>query len=122
MKSKKPKQPEPETLGSKIRELRLLRGLSLRQLAFDVGVSPAFISDLERDNRSTSRLGDFARVLGVSEDSLAILDNRVNPDLARWFAATPSLIPALRKCQQDGISGQEVLDALYGLLHKGIRK
>lgn len=58
------------TLGQMIRERRKFRGLSLRALAAQVGVSAAYLSDLERGNRSTTRFRELARALGVSEAKL----------------------------------------------------
>ncbi|AKU90631.1 shikimate kinase [Vulgatibacter incomptus] len=53
-------------LGQRVRELRLEKGLSLRQLAKASGLSERFLSDLEagRGNISVARLADVAAALG----------------------------------------------------------
>lgn len=109
------KRPMPKTLGDLLRELRLARGLTLRQLADLVGVSAPFVSDLERGRRGTSRLADFARALDVSEELLALADGRLDSALARWLASEPRLLVALRQCQRLGVSAPDVLAALYQL-------
>ena len=49
------------SLGEAIRQLRELRGLTLRELATSVGVSAPFLSDLEHNRRRTDKLDVFAR-------------------------------------------------------------
>ena len=55
-------------LGERIRALRTERGLSVRQFAAEVGVSPATISQVERDisDPSLETLRQIARALGVA--------------------------------------------------------
>lgn len=60
------------TLGRRIREQRLSRGLSQRALCARAGVSPRFLVQLEQGsaNPSIGRLSDLARALGLSVTSL----------------------------------------------------
>ncbi len=46
------KEPDWRGLGMKVRQMRVSKGMGLREMARHVRVSPAFISDLERGNRS----------------------------------------------------------------------
>jgi AcrR family transcriptional regulator/DNA-binding XRE family transcriptional regulator len=59
-------------LGARIRHTRGLRGLSLREMAVRLGVSPATMSAVEngRTGISALRLTELARVLEVSTDDL----------------------------------------------------
>ncbi|GAA4371101.1 helix-turn-helix domain-containing protein [Paeniglutamicibacter cryotolerans] len=61
-----------ETLGSRIRSARELRGLTLRRLASTTGLSSGFISQLENDrsNASVASLKNLATALGVSTAEL----------------------------------------------------
>ncbi|GAA0961319.1 helix-turn-helix domain-containing protein [Frigoribacterium faeni] len=54
-------------LGARLRELRETRGLSLRSLAGELGISPSAVSQIERGARrpSVSRLLTIVQVLGV---------------------------------------------------------
>jgi transcriptional regulator with XRE-family HTH domain len=65
------KKPRKETVGQRLRRLRLERGLSQRQLA-SPGVSYAYISRIEADARrpSVKALRKLALKLGVSPDEL----------------------------------------------------
>ena len=44
-------EPDDRAVGREMRDLRERRGLTLRQLAARLELSPAYISDLERGNR-----------------------------------------------------------------------
>ncbi|MDR1453979.1 MAG: XRE family transcriptional regulator [Candidatus Margulisbacteria bacterium] len=59
-------------LGRKIRETREQKGLTLRKLAKDIGVSPSFISQVEQGKASPSvdSLTQIAKNLGVSSSYL----------------------------------------------------
>jgi len=57
---------EPKTLGAKVKELRQARGMTLRYLASQIGVSYQFLQMLEAGRKSgTNKLPELARVLGV---------------------------------------------------------
>src|ERR1035437_33431 len=59
---------EPANIGSRLREQRKQRGVSLRELADKVGVSPSLISQIERDkvNPSVSTLWALVTELGLT--------------------------------------------------------
>jgi transcriptional regulator with XRE-family HTH domain len=63
---------EEETVGQRVRRLRLARGLSQRQLAVPAGVSHSYISRIEHGNREPTLevLRKLARRLGVPLDYL----------------------------------------------------
>lgn len=59
-------------LGARLREVRLRSGLSLREVARQLGVSPSFVSQLEngKSQPSVATLYSIAQLLGVSIDEL----------------------------------------------------
>ncbi len=59
-------------IGSRIREARLASGMSLRELARQLGVSPSFVSQLENDKSqpSVATLYMMSQLLGLSLDGL----------------------------------------------------
>jgi transcriptional regulator with XRE-family HTH domain len=59
---------EPSRIGGKLREEREKRGVSLRELARRVGVSPSLVSQIERDrvNPSVSTLYSLVTELGMT--------------------------------------------------------
>jgi transcriptional regulator with XRE-family HTH domain/mannose-6-phosphate isomerase-like protein (cupin superfamily) len=91
-------------LGPRIREERLKRGLSLRGLARDVGVSASMISQIEtaKSQPSVSTLYAITNALAVSiEDLFAVSDG-----------AEPAATPRPRAVQQQNGAPTTVLEAL----------
>jgi transcriptional regulator with XRE-family HTH domain len=70
--------PEYGDMGDRLREARQARGLSLRALAEQLGVSPSLISQVEtgRARPSVSTLYAIASTLGISLDELLFIDAR----------------------------------------------
>lgn len=64
------------SLGARLREVRLASGLSLREVARQLGVSPSFVSQLEngKSQPSVATLYSMAQLLGVSIDELFAAD------------------------------------------------
>jgi DNA-binding XRE family transcriptional regulator/quercetin dioxygenase-like cupin family protein len=75
-----------DNLGTRLKELRVKAGMTLRQLARDAKVSPSFVSQIEngKSQPSVATLYVFARLLDVSIDEL--FDQRTGP------AARPALV------------------------------
>lgn len=69
-------EPEYGTMGDRLRQARAARGLSLRQLAETLGVSPSLISQVEtgRAKPSVNTLYALANELGISLDTLLFMD------------------------------------------------
>ena len=87
-----PEQEPVETpgvgqLGGKLRLARRQAGLSLRELARQLSVSPSFLSQMEngKSQPSVATLYSIAQVLGVSIDELFHTDDDSSGDAA----ATP---------------------------------
>ena len=72
-------RPDYPQIGERLRSSRRARGLSLRDLAQRLGVSPSLISQIElgRANPSVSTLYALVSELGVSLDDLLFTDRRV---------------------------------------------
>ena len=70
--------PEPglATMGDRLRQARTARGISLRSMARQVGVSPSLISQVEtgRAKPSVNTLYALASALGISLDELLFVD------------------------------------------------
>jgi transcriptional regulator with XRE-family HTH domain len=101
-----------KTLGEAVRYLRDRKRLSLRELATKVGVSAPFLSDLERNRRSTEKLAELAAALDVSVAVLEGLDGRMTTDLKDWIAANPGMIAVLREIRASGRRPEELRAAL----------
>jgi transcriptional regulator with XRE-family HTH domain len=86
-----------KTLGAAVRFLRERKGTSLRQLAAQVGVSASFLSDLERNRRSTDKLQELATALEINVEVLHTFDGRMGSDLKEWIATNPGMVAVLRE-------------------------
>ncbi|MDE0124878.1 MAG: helix-turn-helix transcriptional regulator [Bryobacterales bacterium] len=81
---------EAKTLGQRIRELRLEKNLSLRQLAMKVGKSAPFISDVELGHRfpSPGVLQAIATELEVDASDLRRYDFRESLSTLKHLSQT----------------------------------
>ncbi len=105
------------TLGQKIRELREEQDLSLRELAKKIGVSAAFLSDIELGRRypSDKKLDYISRELGISLKDLRAYDTRPPvEEIKRLANADPRYGLAFRKVIDKKISPQDILDFVKG--------
>jgi transcriptional regulator with XRE-family HTH domain len=101
-----------KTLGQKIRELREEKDLSLRELARKLGVTAAFLSDIELGRRypSDKVLSDMAKELGTSLENLRSHDTRAPvDDLRRLASSNPLYGIAFRKVIDKGITPEQLL-------------
>ena len=112
---------EAMTLGERIRELRLRKNLSLRQLAMRVDKSAPFISDVELGRRfpSPGVLQDIAKELEVEPDELEKHDfresmstlkhlSRTNP---RWGVAFRTAADQIKK---GDLTPEQLVEKLTG--------
>ncbi len=100
------------TLGEKIRQLREKKDMSLRELAKKVGISAAFLSDIELGRRypSDKYLSAIARALDTPLDELKQYDTRPTMrDLRRMTISEPQFGFAFRQLIDKKISPQELL-------------
>lgn len=111
-----------KSLGTRIREIREERDLSLREFAKKLDdVSPAHVSDIELGRRfpSDELLVKMARVLGVSFEELKKLDLRPPvEELKRLVQSNPVYGMALRKLADKEITPEELLKLLTKADHK----
>jgi len=85
-------------LGELIKEGRLARKWSLRRLGEEIGVTPAYVADIEANRRlpSADLKARISSVLGIPAEELAAADNRLSPDLREWIEERPQLNTLLR--------------------------
>jgi transcriptional regulator with XRE-family HTH domain len=110
--------PITKTLGQRIRQLREAKDLSLRELARKVGVSAAFLSDVELGRRfpSPNLLAETAKALDVTYDELKAYDARPPiEDLKRIATSDPAYGFALRRVvemAQKGVPAEDLTKVL----------
>lgn len=104
-----------KTIGERIRELREDKDISLRELASKVGVSAAFMSDVELGRRQPSdkHLAALARILRTPLEELKEHDTRPPLEAVRRKTnANPEYGFALRRIVDSKITSQELLEFL----------
>lgn len=98
-----------QSLGEKIKELRLKLNLPLRELARRIEKSAPFLSDIEMGRRLPSEdvLHDLAKELHVAYEELSKLDARTPlSELKQMAQENPSWAAAFRKVAEQGKGGK----------------
>jgi HTH-type transcriptional regulator, competence development regulator len=96
-----------DKFGDRIRELRKVRGYSLRQLAPLVGVGFSYLSKVERccldfdGTASESLIHRLVDVLGGDEAELLLLAHRIPACIAEQIFEHPQMFRDLVRCNQD---------------------
>ena len=85
-------------LAQLVKSRRLAQGWSLRQLGSHIGVTPAYVADIEAGRRlpSADLKERLSTVLGIPAEELASADSRLTPDLRDWIEERPDLTGLLR--------------------------
>ena len=101
--------------GKRIRELREAKlrddpKFTLRQFATAVGISPTFLSKVERgefDPPKADNIIKMAQLLDVDPDELLSLANKVDPELEKIIKEQPTALPDLLRTVR-GMSAEEL--------------
>ncbi len=96
--------------GPTIRLLRQAKGISLRELARRLGVSPAFLSQIEAGRQHKipkARIVQVAEMLGVSEAYLLGTARQVHPDLLRFLSETPEASEFMVTAMRSGLVAED---------------
>jgi len=104
-----------KTFGEQIRGLRELKDISVRELARQLKVSAAFLSDVELGRRHPSDeiMRRLAECLDTTPEELLKYDARPPvQELKRIAANDPAMGFALRRVVDEGISSQDLLEFL----------
>lgn len=94
-------------IGPRVRQLRARRGMSQKELADRVGLTPSFISQMENNQISPS-LNSFIGIcsaLGVSPDE--VWKNLTPPESAPWLIRREKLFSAAA-VQENGMKGFQI--------------
>jgi transcriptional regulator with XRE-family HTH domain len=111
-----------ESLGQAIRRFRLSADYKLREFANLIGISAAYLSDIEHDRRNPTEdvLRAIARMLSnrvpVSYDELQSLSTRLESDLQDMVRQHPEVGQLLREVRQSGRSPSDVIRELQEIL------
>ncbi|HVS81990.1 MAG TPA: helix-turn-helix transcriptional regulator [Pyrinomonadaceae bacterium] len=85
-------------LAKLIKGKRVARKWSLRQLGREIGVTPAYVADIEAGRRlpSADLKKKISSVLEIPAEEVAAADSRLTADLRDWIEERPQLIAILR--------------------------
>ena len=99
--------------GPTIRLLRQAKGVSLREMARRLGVSPAFLSQIEAGRQHKipkQRIVQVAGMLGVSEGYLLGTAKEVHPDVLDFLRETPEAAEFMTTAMKSGLSPEDFAD------------
>lgn len=89
----------PKGFGETIREMREAQSLGLRAAAERLGISPAYLSRIERGKERPPKpelIKKIARLLGGDADLLFRLSTSTDPDIAEYLNLVPKAPEFLR--------------------------
>jgi len=110
--------------GPTIRLLRQAKGISLREMARQLGVSPAFLSQIEAGRQHKiprGRIVQVAEMLGVSEGYLLGTAKQVHPDLMKFLSETPEAAEFMVTAMRSGMIAQDFNHLREVVLDKKLR-
>lgn len=110
--------------GPTIRLLRQAKGISLREMARQLGVSPAFLSQIEAGRQHKiprARIVQVADMLGVSEGYLLGTAKQVHPDLMKFLSETPEAAEFMVTAMRSGMIAQDFTNLREIVLDKKLR-
>lgn len=117
-----------ERFGEFISEKRKAKGITLRGLAAEIGIAPAFMSDIEKGHRYPPKketLDKIVHALNLNEEDINKMfdlaaeekDNTVSPDLPEYIMNNDKVRVALRLAR-DSDASDETWQKIIELLEK----
>ncbi|MBI5642614.1 MAG: helix-turn-helix domain-containing protein [Deltaproteobacteria bacterium] len=105
-----------ETFGARLKRMRSLRGLGLRETANKVGISATYLSRIE-NNAETSppseeKILKLAEILEDKFDELMRLAGRVSEEVKDLIKADSEMPTFLRRAKEENMSGATLLKML----------
>ena len=97
--------------GETIRELRVAQDLGLRETATKVGISPTYLSRIERGKERPPRpelIKELARVLAADPDVLFRLSSSTDPEVVDYLHAQPEALNLLQYIKEANFTENEI--------------
>jgi len=104
-----------KSFGDTIRDLRTAQDLGLRETATRVGISPAYLSRIERGKEHPPRpevIKELAKVLAADPDVLFRLSSSTDPDVVAFLHNQPDAMNLLRFIKDANFSDRELKELL----------
>ncbi len=100
-----------KNFGDTIRNLRVAQDLGLRQTAAKVGISPAYLSRIERGKERPPRpeiIKELAKVLAADPDVLFRLSSSTDPEVVDFLNEQPEIMSLLRYIKKKNFSQEDI--------------
>lgn len=98
--------------GETIRELRVAQALGLRETATMIGISPAYLSRIERGKERPPRpevIKELAKVLAADPDVLFRLSSSTDPEVVDFLHNQPEMMNLLRYIKENTFTDAEII-------------
>lgn len=106
-----------DSFGDTLRDLRVAQDLGLRETASKVGISPAYLSRIERGKERPPRpevIKALAKVLAADPDVLFRLSSSTDPEVVDFLHEQPEVMELIRYIKEAGLSTGDI-NQLLGL-------
>jgi transcriptional regulator with XRE-family HTH domain len=100
-----------DKFGETIRNLRVAQDLGLRETATKVGISPAYLSRIERGKERPPRpeiIKTLAKYLAADPDVLFRLSSSTDPEINDYLNDRPELMTLLRFLKDTDFTNKEI--------------
>ncbi|NDY55820.1 helix-turn-helix domain-containing protein [Desulfovibrio sulfodismutans] len=100
-----------KTFGETIRDLRVAQDLGLRETATKVGISPAYLSRIERGKERPPRpevIKALAKLLAADPDVLFRLSSSTDPEVVDYLHDQPEVMYLLRYIKEANFTETEI--------------
>ena len=115
--------PLNKSCGEVIREARVARGLSLRELARRIEITPSYLSDIENDRRVPAEeiLRALSTELELDFDDLMARSGRLGSDAVRYMSRMPAAGVLFRRLSEEN-APEEILEKLSEALDSELNR
>lgn len=100
-----------KNFGETIRNLRLAQDLGLRETAIKVGISPAYLSRIERNKERPPRpeiIKSLAKLLAADPDVLFRLSSSTDPEIVDYLHDQPEATNLIRFIAENRFSPDQI--------------
>lgn len=105
-----------KNFGETIRELRVAQDLGLRDTAIKVGISPAYLSRIEREKERPPRpdiIKELAKLLGADPDVLFRLSSSTDPEIVDFLHGKSEAMNLLRFLKDANFTDDEIKNLIH---------
>lgn len=112
-----------DKFGEYVKWRRMELNMSVRDLAAALGLTPAYISDIEKGNRMAPQnyLEQMIEILQIDENEIEFFYDLAGcshsnwPEINEYLAKTPNARKAIRLARDNGLSGEEFLSIVESM-------